>query len=264
MNEDIAKKITKIRLENNMNQREFSSQMNISQGYLSKIEKGIIGLSEDFLLRLREVFKVDINWLLTGMGESYIKEKNEETSILAENSNVINIQGSSHKINEIHIGDIVEKKQQKIVHLSPPGSISPAQAQSLKEYVENIINLSTKANYYPAHTYGGVWKAFQKKFRIPTYHDLPENKYAEAVKYFQIIIGRINKKGFNSRNKSFFIKNYIKSIHAIYKTRLGWTETQYRNFLLDNYNVSSSLDLSDQQILSLYYKLNSLVKKKEG
>ena len=47
-------------------QEEFANRLRISQGQLSKYERGLVLPSCEVLIRLKEEFGVDIDWLLTG------------------------------------------------------------------------------------------------------------------------------------------------------------------------------------------------------
>lgn len=49
-------------------QEEFASQLGISQSQLSKYERGITVPPGDVLVRIKERFRVSIDWLLTGDG----------------------------------------------------------------------------------------------------------------------------------------------------------------------------------------------------
>jgi transcriptional regulator with XRE-family HTH domain len=54
-------------------QEEFAKKLDISQSQLSKYERGIVAPPADVLLRLKEEFRVSIDWLLTGDPENYGK-----------------------------------------------------------------------------------------------------------------------------------------------------------------------------------------------
>lgn len=49
-----------------MTQEEFSNQLEISQSQLSKYERGIAAPAADVLFRIKQRFRVSIDWLLTG------------------------------------------------------------------------------------------------------------------------------------------------------------------------------------------------------
>jgi len=51
-------------------QAEFANKLGISQSQLSKYERGIVAPPADVLVRIKEQFRVSIDWLLTGDPES--------------------------------------------------------------------------------------------------------------------------------------------------------------------------------------------------
>ena len=48
------------------NQKDFARKLGISQSQLSKYERGIAAPAADVLIRIKEEFKLNIDWLLTG------------------------------------------------------------------------------------------------------------------------------------------------------------------------------------------------------
>jgi len=51
-------------------QDEFAKELGISQSQLSKYERGVVAPPADVLIRIKEQFRVSIDWLLTGDAES--------------------------------------------------------------------------------------------------------------------------------------------------------------------------------------------------
>lgn len=51
-----------------MNQAEFARQIGISQGQLSRYEKGKSEITAEVLLRISQNFGKSMEWLLTGKG----------------------------------------------------------------------------------------------------------------------------------------------------------------------------------------------------
>jgi transcriptional regulator with XRE-family HTH domain len=47
-------------------QDDFAPELGITQGQLSKIERGVLAPSVDVLLRLRERFRKSVDWILRG------------------------------------------------------------------------------------------------------------------------------------------------------------------------------------------------------
>jgi transcriptional regulator with XRE-family HTH domain len=51
-------------------QAEFAKKLGISQSQLSKYERGIVAPAADVLIRIKQQFRVSIDWLLTGDPEN--------------------------------------------------------------------------------------------------------------------------------------------------------------------------------------------------
>jgi transcriptional regulator with XRE-family HTH domain len=49
-------------------QEDFAAYLNVSQGHLSKIERGKIGPSLEMLIALSDKFRKSVDWLLRGEG----------------------------------------------------------------------------------------------------------------------------------------------------------------------------------------------------
>jgi transcriptional regulator with XRE-family HTH domain len=47
-------------------QAEFAGKLGVSQSQLSKYERGVVAPPADVLIRIKEQFRVSIDWLLTG------------------------------------------------------------------------------------------------------------------------------------------------------------------------------------------------------
>jgi len=50
----------------NVTQGEFAKKLDVSQSQLSKYERGVVAPPADVLIRIKEQFRVSIDWLLTG------------------------------------------------------------------------------------------------------------------------------------------------------------------------------------------------------
>lgn len=49
-----------------LTQDEFAKKLGVSQSQLSKYERGVVAPPADVLIRIKEQFRVSIDWLLTG------------------------------------------------------------------------------------------------------------------------------------------------------------------------------------------------------
>lgn len=64
----IGERLKKLRKEKGLSQKELASLLETSQGYISDIEKGIKKPGSDFLISLKRLLKVDLNWFLADEG----------------------------------------------------------------------------------------------------------------------------------------------------------------------------------------------------
>lgn len=82
---NLGEKVRFIRKSNELNQKEFSVRIGVSQGTLSDIERGVCLPSCETIIALRSKFKCDLNWLLTYDVESTSVQtnvSNEELELL--------------------------------------------------------------------------------------------------------------------------------------------------------------------------------------
>lgn len=70
-----AERLIEIRTVLKLSQMAFASQISITQGALSQLETGKSTLSLQTIQKLCEVYCVDSNWLLLGLGESPFRQK---------------------------------------------------------------------------------------------------------------------------------------------------------------------------------------------
>ncbi|THF72731.1 helix-turn-helix domain-containing protein [Cohnella fermenti] len=62
---NLGEKVRFIRKSNELNQKEFSVRIGVSQGTLSDIERGVCLPSCETITALRSKFNCDLNWLLS-------------------------------------------------------------------------------------------------------------------------------------------------------------------------------------------------------
>jgi len=87
----LGDRIKEVRQANNLTQQAFAISLNTSAGYISEIEAGKKIPGSEFLISLKRVYQIDIDWLLTGEGEMKRGEKGERPQVAAEATSVYNI-----------------------------------------------------------------------------------------------------------------------------------------------------------------------------
>ncbi len=65
------RRVLEIRKGKSLSQYKFSSALGFSRGYINDIEGGRAAPSYKFMKSLLDVFNVNLNWLLFGIGEMY-------------------------------------------------------------------------------------------------------------------------------------------------------------------------------------------------
>jgi transcriptional regulator with XRE-family HTH domain len=76
---EIGQRIKRVRTEiNKLSQFEFSEHIGITQANLSMLENGKICPSCFLLIKLNLLYKININWLITGQGNIMIEEQVKE------------------------------------------------------------------------------------------------------------------------------------------------------------------------------------------
>jgi transcriptional regulator with XRE-family HTH domain len=74
INKDVCVRIKQIRIDNNLTQVEFSQKLNYSQEKISRIEKNFLNVDFELLYKIYNIFKVELCWLFTGVGNIYINQ----------------------------------------------------------------------------------------------------------------------------------------------------------------------------------------------
>ncbi|MBF0534862.1 MAG: helix-turn-helix transcriptional regulator [Nitrospirae bacterium] len=70
-NTSIGSRIKKIRTGENLTQRLFAKELETSAGYISELESGKKLPGTDIMLSLMRRFNININWLLSGLGDTF-------------------------------------------------------------------------------------------------------------------------------------------------------------------------------------------------
>ncbi|WP_059369287.1 helix-turn-helix domain-containing protein [Treponema endosymbiont of Eucomonympha sp.] len=75
-------RLRQIRTLTGKTQTDFAKSMGIPRTSLINYEKGVSSPSADFLLLLREKYKISIDWFITGNGEMFITETKKHPLVL--------------------------------------------------------------------------------------------------------------------------------------------------------------------------------------
>lgn len=82
LTKEIGKRLKKIRKELGYTQRPFSEVIGCGRANYSRIETGEVGPNPLMLLKLKDTFNVNINYIVTGQGDVYLKETRQSADVL--------------------------------------------------------------------------------------------------------------------------------------------------------------------------------------
>jgi transcriptional regulator with XRE-family HTH domain len=63
---NIGNRLKKLRIESGLNQSDFAEKIGVKQSFISKVEKVTAQLTVEHCILIATIFRVDLNWLLTG------------------------------------------------------------------------------------------------------------------------------------------------------------------------------------------------------
>jgi transcriptional regulator with XRE-family HTH domain len=66
---DVSDRIKEVRKSLKLTQQQFAKELGTSHGFISEIEHGIKKPGYDLMMSLKRIFKISIDWLLTGDGK---------------------------------------------------------------------------------------------------------------------------------------------------------------------------------------------------
>ena len=135
----IGRRIKELREKLGLKQAEFADYVGISQGSLSRIEKGTQKADKTLILAICNVFRVNIDWLLTGEGDMFVK-KEEEPMIISGGIGNIQTKGEGNVIGgiQISIGEKGEKNELEITT-----------DMEINDKVKKVIKLLLEGHYTP-------------------------------------------------------------------------------------------------------------------
>lgn len=88
-------RITVLRELMEMSQKEFASDVGISQSALSQLENGKSKLSVATLVKISDVFEINCNWLVRGKGRIFLKDLEEGETMKVPSLHTVDIEGVS-------------------------------------------------------------------------------------------------------------------------------------------------------------------------
>lgn len=229
----------------------FTEILDIPYSTYRDIETGRTKINEDVLLKLHEIFAVNINWLLTGRGAMFSNERiNEMKSDLAPDS-------SHGDINNVAV---IKQNIHRCMEHAPLEHklINQKRVSQIENMFNDIDRLSLLAAFSPVINKDTISRSFCRKFRVNHSSELPEYLWQEAFRFLDETFDNILEKGLRSRAKTQFALIINKELDHIIKCALMWSDNEFESYLEENYQVTSIIDLSSNQLFELYKALKAL------
>lgn len=117
MTDTIGKKIKDLRVKYNMTLKDLSDKTELSTGYLSQLERGLTTVSVDSLVKLSEVFDVQLSHFfnIQSLSDSSVLRSYERTILSLEDGGFIQYQISSDLKDKVMIPRMIELLPQFVV-----------------------------------------------------------------------------------------------------------------------------------------------------
>jgi len=156
MANNIGERIKLIRKNKGLSQKDFAKKLNLTQGFLSNIEKGRHNPTAEVLNRIANTCDINGHWLLTGEGNMF----KEEGSVLG--TRVTN--ATVHKDKVV----LYSEGKEKLNLAEPPGPEWDAERKNLyrKPNFQHLCNLLTKI---PSKTQDKIMEKFINEAEVVIY-----------------------------------------------------------------------------------------------
>lgn len=118
----IGKRVRELRKSLSLTQQELADKINVNRAYLGEIEIGRKDVSLNFLQSLIAAYSVNLNWLLTGEGNTYREEPPMDRKLKAmqelfeglteqQRGEILSVVAEKKRINELieEVGDLKKR-----------------------------------------------------------------------------------------------------------------------------------------------------------
>lgn len=135
-NEEIVKRVEKLRINSAMTNNQFANYCGVDQGNLSKARSGKMGYSELVLMRIAQAMKVSFEWLTTGCGlcgvdgDKAFDDLNTEFQAQRGGTNVVGNHNNVNNNNVYNSKDDAQKSAIDIFSDNISGLMPASQSQS--------------------------------------------------------------------------------------------------------------------------------------
>jgi hypothetical protein len=134
----------------------------------------------------------------------------------------------------------------RIVVPPPPGSITPAQAATIKQLLAEWVTVHNRIKKRPL-TWGAAWQRFKKKFNVHSYLALPEERFDEACAWLRQQRAILDGMATAPRKDPAWRARQIAYIKARCKNQLG-DERCYQPYIERTFGKTSLSDLDEAEL----------------
>ena len=131
-----AKRLKEIRQELHITQNDFAQACNVKLTAISKYETGLVKPGFEMLYKIAAVYKINLNWLILGIGEKFIQSVNLKT-------------GTNDEIVSVTQEIVSNNKNFTIKSYNKSSNIMTENPENNTDIISIIINLAEKLSENP-------------------------------------------------------------------------------------------------------------------
>ncbi len=229
-----------------LNQEQIASVLDVSQNRISKYLNAKELPSFEIIIKIAKSAGVKLDELTEdhSFSQPFTQKIENSRNVIAP------IQSSG----DIYVNTTVNRQYK---YMYQEGDLTEEQAANLHRLVDEIIDLEQTIKKKP-RSYGAVWGALKKHFKVTYYRKIRTEDYPRAEAYFKQWIGRLKRqKSYPKKDEDEFRKKRYTAIYAATKGQLGWSREQLHDYVFAEYGVTSLTELSVESLQTLYDRIFS-------
>lgn len=243
--EDLAVRLVEERTRLGFSQADFASKIGISREGLRLYEVGQRGISAEFLAEAANM-GLDVQYVLSGVRSSNLKEVAAPKVAIEGSSNVIGLVEAGATVHQIH----TQRHVTRTVAEVKPGDehITEEQAAALTALVGQVVTLEASLRRAPK-THRAVWAALNAHCGVTRYRLIKVQDFEKARGYLHQWIGRLNSM---SAAPAVDPDGWRKGRYAYIKINSRDDGAALAAYLQRNFQASSLTELSDDDLEKTY------------
>ena len=158
----------------------------------------------------------------------------------------VRIEGDHNIVGDGNTVIRTEKVVHKQVSPPPPGSITPDQAQTIRELLAEWKTVHDRVKKTPL-TWASAWERLKKKFRVNSYLNIPSSKFEEVVNWLRARRAEIDNMKSAATKDPDWRARQIAYIKARCKNQLG-NEYAYVPYITSRFSKTTLADLTNEEL----------------